>query len=60
MTGRYAWRGKSRAACSAAFPRLIEPGRVTVAQMLKDNGYHTACFGKWHLGMDWELKPGGW
>jgi len=21
--------------------------------MMKARGYHTACFGKWHLGMDW-------
>ena len=39
-------------------PRLIEPDRVTLASFLKRQGYHTACFGKWHLGMDWQLKPG--
>jgi arylsulfatase A len=60
MTGRYAWRGKLKSGVLGGLsPRLIEPNRLTVAQMLKDNGYHTACFGKWHLGMDWELKPGG-
>jgi arylsulfatase A-like enzyme len=35
-------------------PRLIEPGRMTVASLLKSQGYHTAAIGKWHLGMDWE------
>jgi hypothetical protein len=40
-------------------PRLIEPGRMTVAQLLKDQGYATACIGKWHLGLDWVKKPGG-
>jgi arylsulfatase A-like enzyme len=39
-------------------PRLIEPGRLTVAQFLKDQGYTTACIGKWHLGLDWVKKPG--
>jgi arylsulfatase A-like enzyme len=60
MTGRYAWRSKLKnGVLGGLSPRLIEPGRLTVAQFLKDNGYHTACFGKWHLGMDWQLKPDG-
>ena len=59
LTGRYAWRSKLKnGVLGGLSPRLIEPGRLTVAQFLKDNGYHTACVGKWHLGMDWVLKPG--
>jgi arylsulfatase A-like enzyme len=26
--------------------------------MLKSTGYHTACFGKWHLGWDWKTTDG--
>lgn len=59
ITGRYAWRSKLKSGVLGGLsPRLIEPNRLTLARFLKDNGYHTACVGKWHLGMDWQLKPG--
>ena len=59
MTGRYAWRSRlQEGVLGGLSPRLIEPGRMTVASLLKSHGYHTACFGKWHLGMDWVLREG--
>ncbi len=54
MTGRYAWRTKlQRGVLGGLSPRLIEDGRMTVADLLKGKGYATACVGKWHMGMDW-------
>ena len=32
---------------------MITPDRRTIAQMFSENGYSTACIGKWHLGWDW-------
>lgn len=59
LTGRYNWRSRlKRGVLGGLSPRLIEPGRMTVASMLQAEGYHTACIGKWHLGMDWVVKPG--
>ena len=60
MTGRYNWRSKlQNGVLGGLSPRLIEQGRMTVASMLKEQGYATACIGKWHLGMDWARKDGG-
>ncbi len=57
ITGRYAWRSKLKnGVLGGLSPRLIEPGRETVASFLKSQGYTTACIGKWHLGMDWVKK----
>ncbi len=59
ITGRYNWRTKLQSGVLGGLsPRLIEEKRLTVAQMLKDNGYATACVGKWHLGMDWAKQAG--
>ena len=54
LTGRYAWRSSLVSGVLGGMsPPLIEPGRLTVAAMLKGQGYHTACIGKWHLGLGW-------
>jgi arylsulfatase A-like enzyme len=61
LTGRYNWRSALQSGVLGGYSRrLIEPGRLTVPVLLKQHGYHTACIGKWHLGMDWPLKEGGW
>ena len=60
LTGRYNWRSRLKRGVMGGYSQyLIEDDRMTVASMLKSKGYHTACFGKWHLGMDWPLKNGG-
>ena len=59
MTGRYNWRTRLQdGVLYGNSAHLIAPDRLTVAQLLKDHGYRTACIGKWHLGMDWAQKPG--
>jgi len=56
LTGRYAWRTHLKRGVLRGWSKpLIKPDRMTVASMLKANGYNTGCVGKWHLGWEWAL-----
>ena len=68
LTGRYCWRTnvKDGQVLAENAPLLIETNRLTLASLCKNQGYETAAFGKWHLGLglaketDWNqpLTPG--
>jgi arylsulfatase A-like enzyme len=59
LTGRYAWRTwLKRGVVGGYTPPLLEPGRVTVASLLRSRGYATGLFGKWHLGLGWTRMNG--
>lgn len=60
LTGRYAWRTRLQSGVLGGYsPPLIAPGRRTVASLLQQHGYATACIGKWHLGWTWAGGEGG-
>ncbi|MFK7924984.1 MAG: sulfatase-like hydrolase/transferase [Bacteroidia bacterium] len=53
LTGRYSWRtALKKGVLRADGPCLIEKDRMTIASLLRKNGYKTAMVGKWHLQME--------
>ncbi len=57
LTGRFAFRAPSGGKGASGFGTPeIEPGRETIAAILRKAGYTTGCIGKWHLGLTWKTK----
>jgi arylsulfatase A len=60
LTGRYNWRSHLQHGVLGVYASpLIAADRLTVPALLKQEGYVTACVGKWHLGWDWPRAGGG-
>ena len=56
LTGRYNWRSSLQKGIVRPYSdSLIDKDRMTVPKLMAKNGYHTACIGKWHLGMGWDF-----
>jgi arylsulfatase A-like enzyme len=56
LTGRYHWRTKLQQGIVGLWEKpLIAPDRMTIGTLAKQQGYRTACIGKWHLGWDWPV-----
>ena len=66
LTGRYPWRNRLKhwVLFGSQGDPMIEADRPTIASLLKDHGYHTALFGKWHVGLRFSRTDGspaaGW
>lgn len=65
MTGEYPHRKNLSKPVFLKTGLVIDTKQQTLASVMRDAGYATACIGKWHLGFgqgapDWngELKPG--
>ncbi|MDL2281836.1 arylsulfatase [Parabacteroides sp. OttesenSCG-928-G06] len=60
LTGRYNWRSTLKNGVLMGYSRaLIPPARKTIAGALQEQGYQTACIGKWHLGWGWNNIEAG-
>ena len=57
LTGTYANRIGIHGALGPKVKTGINSGEVTIAEMLKERGYATAIFGKWHLGRPEPFLP---
>lgn len=57
MTGCYHRRVGISGALGPRAKIGINPNELTIAELCKQKGYATACFGKWHLGLQKPFLP---
>jgi len=55
MTGRYNYR--TRVVDTFLGRAMMDTQEITMAEILKEAGYATAIFGKWHLGDNYPMRP---
>jgi arylsulfatase A-like enzyme len=55
MTGRFSLRTGVRDTYNGG--AIMAPEEVTIAEILKNAGYTTGAFGKWHLGDNYPSRP---
>ncbi|MCC7492086.1 MAG: arylsulfatase [Fimbriimonadaceae bacterium] len=55
MTGRHPYR--TRAIDTYVGRSVIDPSELTLPHLLRDAGYATGLFGKWHLGDTYPCRP---
>jgi len=60
MTGAMGFRvpNGGRVFSGAGGPSLIATERITLPELLQADGYATACFGKWHIGLTFRDEAG--
>lgn len=60
MTGQMAFRVPNGGTVFTGVggPSLIADGRLTLPALLRQNGYATACIGKWHIGLTFRDAAG--
>lgn len=59
LTGTYHWRHTNQLAGNFT-KTVFNEDELTIAAVLREQGYATSAVGKWHLGWDWDsvIKPG--
>ena len=55
MTGRYHYR--TRVVDTWLGRAMMDTDEITIAELLRDAGYATGIFGKWHLGDCYPMRP---
>lgn len=59
LTGRYCWRTEHKRGVQGGYGLpIITPDRKTIGNLFQKSGYRTAAIGKWHVGIEWEMKEG--